>query len=587
MAMARQNSQFRFPMFTVSLDVFLQLKEVQPHEALLSAGKLTEFEEDLGAAMFVSHQWLASDHPDPKAEQMKVLQDALENIRSGRSNIHIPIVTEMLFGRVSKPSSKDFTGTSLYIWYDYFSCPQDMHGEAPLHRRQAINSIVSYISQCKYFVILCPALTHADLHQELGQETWAERGWCRTERLARELAERKDGATIVIESASQLYLMLDARRYLDAPGDGQFTVEQDRLQIARVLVQMVWRKLLYLLDQGDWHGYRFLLNTQATCIFKGLDVAPLEGLMPGFVPRSDPFVDRTAYHVEWFLHENGFRSISERDKAGWTPLCYAAMTGNASLVESMLEKRADCTETITKQKPELSMSKGMPVLSLATLFHSNQVVKVLLAARAKVNARDSRHSIPLHWACHSDNLEAARILLDAGADLRMTQLLGFDAFACAAGSGAVKVTRELLRIDPEVSLRYRLHGALIFFSSSTEIVATLLEAKADVDEQLQIANSIWRTMFMALSLRHRISPSLLTKLAHHHKRATPLMLSILCGGFGASRLLLQAGADVNIRNSRGKTAADLAREVEAPPAVVAQLEGQEEGVRATPSTFSI
>ncbi|CAE7543489.1 Ankrd17 [Symbiodinium sp. CCMP2592] len=497
----------------------------------------------------------------------------------------------MLFGRVSKPSSKDFTGTSLYIWYDYFSCPQDNHGEAPLHRRQAINSIVSYISQCKYFVILCPALTHVDLHQELGQETWAER----TERLARELAERKDGltvlwvdgATIVIESASQLYLMLDARRYLDAPGDGQFTVEQDRLQIARVLVQMVWKKLLYLLDQGDWHGYRFLLNTQATCIFKGLDVAPLEGLMPGFVPRSDPFVDRTAYHVEWFLHENGFRSISERDKAGWTPLCYAAMTGNASLVESLLEKRADCNEKITKQKPELSMSKGMPVLSLATLFQSNEVVKVLLAAKAKVNARDSRHSIPLHWACHSDNLEAARILLHAGADLRMTQLLGFDAFACAAGSGAVKVTRELLRIDPEVSLRYRLHGALIFFSSSTEIVATLLEAKADVDEQLQIANSIWRTMFMALSLRHRISPSLLTKLAHHHQRATPLMLSILCGGFGASRLLLQAGADVNIRNSRGKTAADLAREVEAPPAVVAQLEGQEEGVCATPSTFSI
>ena len=32
--------------------------------------------------------------------------------------------------------------------------------------------------RCKYFVILCPALTHADLHQELGQETWAERGWC-------------------------------------------------------------------------------------------------------------------------------------------------------------------------------------------------------------------------------------------------------------------------------------------------------------------------------------------------------------------------------------------------------------------------
>ncbi|CAE7510114.1 R11A8.7 [Symbiodinium sp. CCMP2456] len=162
----------------VSLDTLLQLKEVQTHEALSSAGKLAEFKDDLGHAIFVSHQWLANDHPDPNAEQLKVLQDALENIRSGRSNIHIPLVTEMLFGRVSKPSSKDFTSTSVYIWYDYFSCPQGSHGEATLHRQQAISSIVSYISQCKYFVILCPALTHLDQRQELGQESWAERGWC-------------------------------------------------------------------------------------------------------------------------------------------------------------------------------------------------------------------------------------------------------------------------------------------------------------------------------------------------------------------------------------------------------------------------
>ncbi|CAE7543476.1 Kidins220 [Symbiodinium sp. CCMP2592] len=485
---SRENSLFKFPMFVVSLDSFLQLQEVQPHEALMSAGKLTEFKESLGHAIFVSHQWLANDHPDPNAEQLKVLQDALENIRSGRSNIHIPLVTEMLFGRVSKPSSKDFTGTSVYIWYDYFSCPQGSHGEATLHRQQAISSIVSYISQCKYFVILCPALTHLDQRQELGQESWAERGWCRTERLARELAARKDGATIVIESASQLYLMIDARRYLDAPGEGEFTIEEDRLQIAQVLVQIVWRKLLFLLDEGDWHGYRFLLNTQPTCIFKGLNVPPVEGLIPGFVPKSDPFVDRTAYHVEWFLHENGFRSISERDKAGWTPLCYAAMSGNSSLVQSLLEKRADCNEKMTKQKPELAMSKGMPVLSLATHFHSNEVVKVLLAARANVNARDSRHSVPLQWACHTDNLEAARILLAAGADAGIKQLLGFDSLECAVGAGAKQVTQELLILNPKVSLQFRLHQAFIFYNSSMDIVETLLEARADVNEQLRISN---------------------------------------------------------------------------------------------------
>ena len=35
--------------------------------------------------MFVSHQWLSHDHPDPHGEQFRVLQDALRNLRSGKS----------------------------------------------------------------------------------------------------------------------------------------------------------------------------------------------------------------------------------------------------------------------------------------------------------------------------------------------------------------------------------------------------------------------------------------------------------------------------------------------------------------------
>ena len=34
--------------------------------------------------MFVSHQWISDCHPDPHYQQLKVLQDALRNLLSGK-----------------------------------------------------------------------------------------------------------------------------------------------------------------------------------------------------------------------------------------------------------------------------------------------------------------------------------------------------------------------------------------------------------------------------------------------------------------------------------------------------------------------
>ena len=49
--------------------------------------------------------------------------------------------------------------------------------------------------------------------------------------------------------------MLDARRYLDAPGDGKFTVEEDRLQIARVLLGFM-KGLRWEFKRGPPAGFR-------------------------------------------------------------------------------------------------------------------------------------------------------------------------------------------------------------------------------------------------------------------------------------------------------------------------------------------
>ena len=79
-----------------------------------------------------------------------------------------------------------------------------------------------------------------------------------------------------------------------------------------------------------------------------------------------------------------------------------------------------------------------------------------------------------------------------------------------------------------VSLRFCLHIALVFFGAG-ETVSSLIEAAADINEQLRIPPSrvTWWTIVKMLHARHHFSPSALTYLAYHHYGATPLIVSIL------------------------------------------------------------
>ena len=180
-----------------------------------------------------------------------------------------------------------------------------------------------------------------------------------------------------------------------------------------------------------------------------------------------------------------FRHVSERDAVGWTPLCglslvegvfvfrwqhqalirrlvlklernpsrlrsrstrptthiasivwfatgparatrdlgYAAVRGDASLVKCLVECKADSSDKIRKDKPELLFAKNMSVLSLAAHFGNNDVLEVLLSCRANVHACDSHGLTALHWAAASENVRAIQILSAAGSDHEKAGLL--------------------------------------------------------------------------------------------------------------------------------------------------------------------
>ena len=188
------------------------------HEDLKEAGKLCEFDESLGNAMFVSHQWVAHHHPDPKMEQLAVLQQALQNLLAGRSHVHLPPTLEMFFGRLKCPSAADFTAKPLFLWYDYFSCPQSTCANATSNRQLAIDCIPSYVARCYFFVILCPFVESAP-GQTLNYSTWEARGWCRLEYMARCLA-REDGGIITIKSPHHQMLGANLNGVLKAHSAG-------------------------------------------------------------------------------------------------------------------------------------------------------------------------------------------------------------------------------------------------------------------------------------------------------------------------------------------------------------------------------
>ena len=70
-------------------------------------------------------------------------------------------------------------------------------------------------------------------------------------------------------------------------------------------------------------------------------------------PWFKALVSKDGYQLAYYLHNNHFRYATERDSAGWTPICYAAMKGDVTLVKTLLKHRANVNDCLTKKKQDL------------------------------------------------------------------------------------------------------------------------------------------------------------------------------------------------------------------------------------------
>ena len=170
-----------FPMYTVPVEALLQMTENEPHEVLKANGVVVKFKESMGNAVFVSHQWVGDNHPDPEFKQLRVLQDALRHLLCEMGHVPMDMFTEMLVPSSKRLRLEELRSAPLFVWFDYFSCPQ-LLGQGPAQGSdsdlsKAINSIPAYVAKCRFFFALCPVVPQVSLSSVFTPMTWgAPRG---------------------------------------------------------------------------------------------------------------------------------------------------------------------------------------------------------------------------------------------------------------------------------------------------------------------------------------------------------------------------------------------------------------------------
>jgi ankyrin repeat protein len=276
--------------------------------------------------------------------------------------------------------------------------------------------------------------------------------------------------------------------------------------------------------------------------------------------------------VEPLLRLGADPNFADEDCLEMTALTVATVFGRSLIAQQLRE--AGATEGVLF--PPSTNSRDRDLLRAAHEGDTD-TVRLLLAEGANLEARedicpdwsffDTFDSwTPLFWAAAAGHRDTVEVLLAAGADVDATDNSDLAAFSWAVHLGHVDVVQAFLDagVDPnkpsERAWRDGLYEYAVNLDSPasalgtaagmghTEVVRILLAGGADADG---------RTHCEPESCE---KPSAIT---------TPLMIATVFNHIDVVEALLNAGADIDLRDGNGKTALDLAPEYGRPE--VAQL----------------
>ncbi|CAB3224456.1 unnamed protein product [Arctia plantaginis] len=214
----------------------------------------------------------------------------------------------------------------------------------------------------------------------------------------------------------------------------------------------------------------------------------------------------------------------------------ACKTGDAIRVKKLITPQTvNARDTAGRKSTPLHFAAG---------YGRREVVEILIAAGAALQARDDGGLQPLHNACSFGHADVVRALLGAGAAPAARDNWGYTPLHEAAAKGKVDVCIALLQHGADPNIR-NTEGKtpLDLADTATRPVLTGEYCAADV---LEAARSGADDRLASL-----LTPLNVNVHASDGRRSTPLHLAAGYNRARAVRLLLQRGADVHAKDKGG------------------------------------
>jgi uncharacterized protein len=184
-------------------------------------------------------------------------------------------------------------------------------------------------------------------------------------------------------------------------------------------------------------------------------------------------------------------------------------------------------------------------------------VRQMLTRHLDVNARQPDGASALAWTAHWDQVDVADLLIHAGADVNAANDLGVTPLALACENASEQVVRRLLQADARPNVASATGDVPLVIAARTgnvDVVKALLAHGAFVDAtdpaSKQTPLSRQSPLMWAISERHPgVTRILIEAGANINARSpggfTPLLFAARVGDAESAKALLDAGADPN------------------------------------------